>query len=871
MEKLQLKPKITTISLILILTFSSIIIAFPTVIAQDMPRKVTYAFIGAVPNPVGINQPVLLHVGISDQLSSTELGWENLTVTVRKPDGSTETLGPFRTDSTGGTGTTFTPTLIGSYYLQTHFPQQTALFVPFFGGDPVVQIFEADQSEELELVVQADPITYYPESPLPTEYWTRPIDAQHREWSRIAGNWVDIPPNRDAPYNDDAPESAHILWTKPIESGGLVGGNLGNHAYADGDAYQGKFGASVIINGILYYNRYWTGFVSAPPQQGIFAVDLRTGQQLWFKNNSRLAFGQTFYFSSVNQHSAYAYIWETIGSTWKAYNAYTGEWVYTMENVPAGTKVYGPDGEILKYIVNSSNGWMALWNSTAVASGGFGFFTHSWEPEGSTYDASTPNAYSWNVSIPTDLPGVSYSTFANEILIGSNVTSGSFGFPANDPITSWGINLKPGHEGQLVFKKTWQPPAGNISIQWGTASVEDGIFVFAGKENRAIFAFSIETGDYLFTTETQPYLDFYTFGEQRAIPRAISISDGKIFSCGVAGILYCIDAVTGNTLWTYEATDVYSEILWANNWWINIMFVTDGKIYLTHDEHSPIDPKPRGAPFICIDIESGEAVWKIDGAFRGTQWGGSAIIGDGIIATMNTYDTRIYAVGKGPSAISVEVPIDVIPQGSSITIRGMITDISAGTQSSALTSRFPHGVPAVSDESMSEWMKYVYMQFPMPTQVTGVEVILEAVDPTGHFFVIDKVVSDGAGMFKKMWKPETQGEYTIIARFAGSKSYWPSYAESAISVGPAPDPYPTVTIPPYPGYQGPSASEVAQNVVSSLPEGVSADEVAQEILAQMPDYPETPEYRTSDIIIIILIAVAIIIGIVSYMALRKKN
>jgi hypothetical protein len=125
MEKIQLKPKLTTISLILILTFSSIIIAFPTVIAQDMPRKVTYAFIGAVPNPVGINQPVLLHVGISDQLSSTELGWENLTVTVRKPDGSTETLGPFRTDSTGGTGTTYTPTLVGSYYLQTHFPQQT--------------------------------------------------------------------------------------------------------------------------------------------------------------------------------------------------------------------------------------------------------------------------------------------------------------------------------------------------------------------------------------------------------------------------------------------------------------------------------------------------------------------------------------------------------------------------------------------------------------------------------------------------------------------------------------------------------------------------------------------------------------------------
>ena len=224
-------------------------------------------------------------------------------------------------------------------------------------------------------------------------------------------------------------------------------------------------------------------------------------------------------------------------------------------------------------------------------------------------------------------------------------------------------------------------------------------------------------------------------------------------------------------------------------------------------------------------------------------------------------------IGKGPSAITVETPLASIPKGSSITIEGRITDISPGTESLAIAARFPNGVPAVADADMSEWMKYVYMQFPMPSDVSGVEVILEAVDPTGHYFVIDKVTSDGAGMFKKMWKPETEGEYTIIARFAGSKSYWSSYAESALSVGAAPASYPT-----YPGYQGPTAQEVAQDVLNNLPDSPTADNIAQEVLNQLPEYPDAtvvPEYTTIDIVLTILVAVAIVLSVV--ILLRKQK
>lgn len=38
------------------------------------------------------------------------------------------------------------------------------------------------------------------------------------------------------------------------------------------------------------------------------------------------------------------------------------------------------------------------------------------------------------------------------------------------------------------------------------------------------------------------------------------------------------------------------------------------------------------------------------------------------------------------------------------------------------------------------------------------------------------------GFFKMMFTPEVPDEYTIIATFAGSDSYWASHAETAIGV-----------------------------------------------------------------------------------------
>jgi len=113
----------TAVVLFLLFTMVISLVALPTATAQS--TKKTYAYIGAMPNPVGVNQEVLIHLGITDpHAMGVGYGWEDLTVTVTRPDGKTETLGPFKTDPTGGTGTVYVPTTAGNYTLQTNFPAQ---------------------------------------------------------------------------------------------------------------------------------------------------------------------------------------------------------------------------------------------------------------------------------------------------------------------------------------------------------------------------------------------------------------------------------------------------------------------------------------------------------------------------------------------------------------------------------------------------------------------------------------------------------------------------------------------------------------------------------------------------------------------------
>jgi hypothetical protein len=811
MLKNMLNNRNLVLSLFLVLTIAMTLVALPNANAQTY-TKASYPFIGATPNPVGVGQPTLLHIGVLEGLQATADGWEGLTVTVERPDGTNETLGPYRTDSTGGTGDTYTPTMEGTYYLQLHFPAQNFTWPP--GGrsspNPAVEctvLYKAGDSERIALNVTAEPIKYYPGAPLPTEYWTRPIDGQLREWSTIAGNWLTQPANRFAPYND-APESAHILWAKPLAMGGVVGGETGDVGFETGDAYEGFFAgtrnspSSVILGGKLYYNDYSYRADGTAVEQNVVCMDLHTGEELWVRNwnNTRLQFGQLFYWQSYNYQGTYPFLWSVTGTTWNAYDASTGRWIYGLTDVPSGNRVYGPNGEIFIYHVDLAHGWMMLWNSSRVISdsGSFSRALVGQTFNVSMYDYQTRSrnsGYEWNKTIPTGLPGSIVATYPEDRIIGTNLAGGQTGTSVPSEIVFWGINLKSGHEGELLFNTTWSPPnewisgSVTIGIQGGQAntmvsSIDDKVGVIWVKETRQHYGVSLDTGKLIWgPTESQYYLDAWE-GTQLTTHL---IAYGRLYAVGMGGILYCYDVTTGERLWIYEAEDPYSENLFANNWWLGAPFISDGKIYLGHAEHSPNMPMPRGAPFICVNATSGDEIWRINGAFRQTGWGGLAIIGDSIIATMDTYDQQIYAIGKGPSQTTVTAGPKSSVMGTSVVIEGTVTDVSPGTSQDAIKLRFPNGVPAVSDASQSDWMLYVYKQFSRPSNASGVSVTLSVIDSNNNYREIGTTTSDADGFFSYSWTPDIDGKYTVYATFDGSEAYYPSRAVAAFTVDPAPD------------------------------------------------------------------------------------
>jgi hypothetical protein len=97
---------------------------------------------------------------------------------------------------------------------------------------------------------------------------------------------------------------------------------------------------------------------------------------------------------------------------------------------------------------------------------------------------------------------------------------------------------------------------------------------------------------------------------------------------------------------------------------------------------------------------------------------------------------------------------------------------------------------------MAAWMEYLFQQRPMPTNATGVEVILETLDPNGNFYEIGRTTSDTSGNYGYAFTPEVPGTYHIIATFEGSASYGGSHATTYLTVDEAPQTSPTPTPPP---------------------------------------------------------------------------
>jgi len=797
------------------LTLTVSFFALPTVSAAEIPR---YSYIALQNSVIGVGQPVVIQMW-SNAIPVTAQGaygdrWE-FTVEVTTPSGSKQTLGPLTSDPVGGGWTIFTPTDVGTYTFVSVLVDDEITGLPLRpdgttnNPNSVGDIYLGTTSNPVTLTVQQEPIEQWIEPPYGEQYWTRPINALNRNWDVLAGNWLGTNLQKLVSTTRFSyslgPESAHIMWATPMWAGGIMDSRFGPTTYETGH-YEGLgFQPPIILNGKIYYN------IQSIPREGYQVLDLYTGEELWFKNSTgdvsgigggfdatgvipygRLSFGQVYNYQSPNQHGGFPYIWSTSGpaGTWQMYDAETGNYICSIANVSSrGTQVYGKDGSILYY--NIAGGRLTCWNTSQAI-----WYEPVWNSNeywmwrptlNKTFDGN--NGFTLNVEIPA-VTGSVRAVVEGEYIIGGTSGTNRVGMDLV-PGEMWAISLKPGEEGTLLWTYTYTPPYSNIPAEipsgffgGGTMSgpsviPEDGVFVFDQAMTGERWGFDLATGAALWgPTPAEPAWQYYGMSETYYL--------GKILSYGYSGELICYDIQTGDVLWTYEATNVGYESPYGN-YPMYATAVADGKIYMVSGEHSLTQPMWRGPNLRCIDVETGEEVWKI--SFMSAGDGGAhlsapcTVIADGYIVGLNYYDARIYCFGKGPSETTVSAPATTIPLGEAVLITGTVMDIAPGTQQLEQSKRFPNGVPAVSDAAQENWMEYVYMQQGCPADAEGVEVVITTLDPNGNTYELGRTTTSLSGTFGCAVNPPVPGLYKIIVTFEGSNAYYGSYAETYINVG----------------------------------------------------------------------------------------
>jgi hypothetical protein len=526
---------------------------------------------------------------------------------------------PVVSDPTSSQYFDFTPDQVGTYTLFFNFPGQVYNFGGAYQGD-----YYTPSNATITFVVQQQPVSVSSELPLPSAFWTVPINAQNVAWDSIASNWLAGSATSNSwQQNGAAPLSAHIMWTKPLELGGLTGGivtQAGDTAqandtaatYYSGFSYNTRFGNPMILSGVLYYQQP-VGEVGSGG--GFFAVDLTTGQTLWSSTTITPSKAQLYDYQSPNQHGVVGGIlWQVIGTTWVGYNAFNGQALFNLTNVPSGTEVYLNNGEIDRYVFSynttAKTGWLALWNESLVltstniaALSGTVPVGESAFPAavGYSINANTgvytnpaiPASYSWNVSITADLTGTAapniVGVIPGEVILGSSssIALTSQPNPNTNPWTMWALSDNPASEGNLSWIQRYAAPPGNITEMLATQPIDPVTYEWTMTyfETGQRLAYSLTNGNLVWGPSALAQTGFQYYSSREGMP-----AYGNLYVSGYGGIVYCYSMLNGTLLWTYgnggagNSTNSGDDTPWGL-YPTHIAAFADGVVYTMAGEH----------------------------------------------------------------------------------------------------------------------------------------------------------------------------------------------------------------------------------------------------------------------------------------------
>src|SRR4030066_963410 len=256
----------------------------PAGVTPDV-RVDTYPSLSFRPNPIGVGQTLLVNMWIHPPTANSRR-LAGLTVPLTKPDGTKEVIGPMETYRGDGTAWfEYVVNQVGTWKLKFDVPGQYYPAGNYTSGQElgyssygrVTSIakscyYEPSAPAEQELVVQQEQVRSWPGSPLPTDYWTRPVSSINRDWWPILGNWPSWNYRSQYSYGGPyvlAPKTAHVVWKRlGGQESGLAGGELGQLSFT-----SSRGTPSLIYLGRAYqtYTKPGVGSVAA-------CYDIRTGE-----------------------------------------------------------------------------------------------------------------------------------------------------------------------------------------------------------------------------------------------------------------------------------------------------------------------------------------------------------------------------------------------------------------------------------------------------------------------------------------------------------------------------------------------------------------------------------------------------------------
>jgi hypothetical protein len=815
--KIPKKQMLTTLLMISIVTLAAVMATVKPAVGAVTLNIKDWAYVEPLPGKIGVGQVVTLIYGI-DHVNplATAYGpfFTGFTLTITDPEGTVETKSNLPVDSTSFGHLTYTPSKVGTYYLQLNFAGQwvniTAGTMTFVYGLVTVDTnnyYEPATSSKTLLVVQEGPVSGVERSPLPTDYWTTPVYSENKGWSSKMDNWLMMAYDQTPRFFNGmgafspittGPNSPHVLWTRQLQEGGLAGAKFGDKSLYHSEVYQ-QYYIPLILNGKIYYvdhgpsntgGQGGTGSLRVD-NFGTRCIDLYNGEEVFYLTNVTIDMAQTLDVETPNKHGVVPYLWSipglsdynavggappTEGLIWEMYDAFTGNKILTINNAISGAPTFGPSGEILVYTMGVDGTWMSLWNSSKCLFGlDFGLFA---SPSRDTvFDWSA--GMEWNVTLnaPNAIGApamMAISLEEDRILIcyGGRLAYPLQGtYPAVLTDCAYPTKVAPG---TTTLSPAWVQNRTNlydfVELHY---NINEGMYSVFDDAELKVHTYDIKDGAEL---SVSPALSdrLYT------IFAHTWMAYGNTYVWSYDGYVRCVDGQTGNVTWSSYLGDLAFGQAYANPPVYQGPTIADGKVYIGTSDHSPDSDMWVGSKLFCFDALTGEQLWNVTGYY------GYTAISNGYLTTYNGYNVEIFTYGKGPSATTVTASPKVSVFGNEVLIEGTVTDQSPGQK----------GTPAISDEDMGAWMGYLHMQKAIPQNARGVTVSLKVIDANNNFRDIGTTTSDTSGSFGYTWKPDIPGQYTVIATFAGSDSYGSSSAETFFTVSEAPEATASPTQPP---------------------------------------------------------------------------